>query len=303
MPNLVLSRQMREVAAQERERIFGAVVKMVGRLTEEVAEMMVEETAAEVRPVEARVVEAKPAKPLNGEAHVLEEMIQKAVDRAISDKFADVLQDISYRIGVLSDVAKSAQGLPHNITSQHLNLAHHLLDGYTFTTNSPSTGYVAWTDCHIVYQGVDYTISNSNTNQRYIYWVQATPSAFQVSNTKPSLGVNDCLVAVNEGGTPHVVLLPGKFRPGATLLDGTVSTNELGSAAVTSAKLAASAVGTSHIADGAVASTKLADGAVVGTKIGAGAVATSKLNLAAHMLYAFGAAVVGLTALLCGSGM
>jgi len=285
MPNLVLSRQMREVAAQERERIFGAVVKMMGRLTEEVAEMMVEETAAEVRPVEAKVVEAKSAKPLNGEAHVLEEMIEKAVDRAISEKFADVLQDISYRIGVLSDVAKSAQGLPHNITSQHLNLAHHMLDGYTFKANSPSTGYVAWTDCHIVYQGVDYTISNSNTSNKYIYWVQTTPSAFQVSNTKPSLGASDCLVAVNENGTPIVVLVPGKMRSGAYLLDGTIGTNEIGSAAVTSAKLAASAVGSSHISDGAVASTKLADGAVVGTKIGAGAVATSKLNLAAHMLY------------------
>jgi len=274
MPDIAMSRQMHEMILRERERIFGSVVKMVGKLTEEVTEMMAETEKPQEAIIEVQSIPTS-----------IEDVVQKAVDKAISDKFADVLQDISYRIGVLKDVAMSVQGLPHNITSQHLNLAHHLLDGYTFTANSPSSGSVAWTDCHIVFQGNDYTISNSNTNNKYIYWVQATPSSFQVSNTKPTLGANDCLVAINENGTPNLVLVPGKLRSAAILVDGSISSNELGSGAVTSAKIAASAVGSSHLTDGAVISTKLADGSVIGPKIGAGAVAASKLNLAAHMLY------------------
>lgn len=289
MGNLALSKRMQEVMAAERERIFGAVVKMIGQLTDKVAEMMVEEDAPakEVMDVEAVKTEKKiiDVKPSNGEAHVLEEMIEKAVDKAISEKFADVLQDISYRIGVLSDVAKSAQGLPHNITSQHLNLAHHLLDGYTFTANSPSAGYVAWTDCHIVYKGVDYAITNGNTNKKYIYWLLSQPGVFQTSDVKPTLGPDDCLVCVNEGGTPIVIMAPGKMPSGAYLLNGTVRTSELADGAVTNAKLAAGAVASSNIMDGAVGTAKIADGAVTTTKIGAGAVATSKLNLATHLIY------------------
>lgn len=275
----MLSDQTRSVILQERERMVANVVKLIGRLSDEVVGSMVAEPSCikDDNVINVDVVEEKPA--------CVDKVIEEKVAKVIDEKFAHVLQDISYRIGVLKDMVNTAEGLPHRITSQHLNLAHHLLDGYTFTNNSPSAGYVAWTDCHVVYQGTDYTISNSSTSNKYIYWVSATPSSFQTSNTKPSLGANDCLVAVNESGSAVVVLVPGKMRSGAYLMDGTVGTNEIGSSAVTSAKLAASAVGSSHISDGAVVSNKIADGAVVGSKIGAGAVATSKLNLAAHLLY------------------
>jgi hypothetical protein len=277
MRDLVISNRLRDMVWEERDRLARKAVRLVGKLCEDVMEEMA-----------ATTVDAQPvaeAKPLNGEAHVVEDAVEKAVERIISQKFGDVLSDISYRISVLQDLMKAAEGKPSRVTSAQLNLAHHLLDGYTFSANSPSPGYVAWSDCHIVYQGTDYTITNSNTSQKYIYWLQATPSSFQVSNTKLSLGANDCLVCVNESGTPNVVLMPGKFRSGASLLDGTVGANELGSGAVTSAKIAASAIFSSHISPGAVGTSQLADSAVTGPKIGAGAVATSKLNLATHMLY------------------
>jgi hypothetical protein len=275
MANVILSQQVQGLIWREREKILANVIRLVGKLTDEVVGEM-----ASVSDNGCQLVDT-PAVPAENPQQALASVVEQVIDA----KFADVLRDISYRIEVLKDVVSTAEGLPHKITSQHLNLAHHLLDGYTFTANSPSTGYVAWTDCHVVYQGTDYTISNSSTGSKYIYWLQATPSAFQVAATKPSLGASDCLVAVNEGGSPYVVLVPGKLRSGAYLLDATVGTNELGGGAVTSAKLAASAVAASHIVDGAVGSTKLADGAVIGSKVGAGAVATSKLNLAAHMLY------------------
>jgi len=302
---VVYGNQTRDLIWQERERILRGVVRMVGELSDRVVESIVEKPAvAETRQatVDVKPLPVKETKPkkkqsnkVNGEAHVLEEMVEKAVDKAISDKFADVLQDISYRIGVLQDLMKAVEGKPSRVTSAQLNLNHHLLDGYTFTANSPSSGYVAWTDCHIVYQGTDYTISNSSTNNKYIYWMQATPSAFQVSNSKPSLGANDCLVCTNEGGTPNVVLVPGKFRSGGSLVDGTVGTGELANSAVTSAKIAASAIFGSHISPSAVTGThispsavgsaQLADNAVTSAKIGAGAVATSKLNTAIHLIY------------------
>lgn len=266
-------RKIRSALQEERERVLTRVVKLVGKLCDDVIVDM-----AGFEEVQQREVLVSKS---NGEAVELE----KVVEKVIQEKFSDVLSDISYRLGVLQDVLKSATGEPHRVTTQHLNLPHHLLDGYTIYSNSPSAGYVSWSDCHIVYAGTDYTVSNSYTSQKYIYWRQTTPSVFQVTNTKPSLGASDCLVIVNENGTAVVQLVPGKLQSGAHLLDGTIGAAELGASAVTSAKIAASAIFSAHISPSAIVSTHMQDGAVTGPKIGAGQVATSKLNLATHLLY------------------
>lgn len=46
------------------------------------------------------------------------------------------------------------------------------------TDNTPSTGYIAWSDVHISYMGQTYTIPDGNTNYIYTYWLYAQPTEF-----------------------------------------------------------------------------------------------------------------------------
>jgi len=264
----------------EREKMLNNVVRLIGRLSEEVIGGMNGGGNGSAQACES------------GEQSL---DVEKVVERVIEQKFASVLHDIDYRIKVLYDAADRLSGAGDKVGSRDLNLAHHLLDGFTFTNNSPSAGYVAWAGCHIVYKGTNYTITDGNTNSKYIYWAFATPTVFSTSATKPSLGVDDCLIGVNDGGTFYPAIVPGKLYHGSTFVNGTVGTNEIAALAVTTglladgavstAKIASGAVGSGQIAAGAVGTTQLADGSITTAKIGAGQVATDRLNLAEHLLY------------------
>lgn len=204
--------------------------------------------------------------------------IKKAVSDALKDSFATVLHDITYRIDSLMQVGLAQAGLPHKVTSEMLNLAMPILDGFAFTNNSPTSGYVAWTDCNVVYKGTKYSITNANSNKKYIYWTLATtPTAFQSSDTKPTLTVDDILIAVNNGGTYQMVIGEGRMVNGAIINDGTIGTTEIGSAAVTTAKIASSAITSGLLASGAVTSGALASGAVTSGAIASGAVGATAI--------------------------
>lgn len=82
--------------------------------------------------------------------------------------------------------------------------------------------------------------------------------------------------ALGTGAVTERALTPGAVTAEA-LAEGSVSTRALADAAVTSEKVAAAAVSTSHLADGAVTSAKLGARAVVGDVLADGAVVTTKL--------------------------
>jgi len=84
---------------------------------------------------------------------------------------------------------------------------------YTIENNLPSAGCIRWTNLHMQYLGTNYTIVDGYTNYIYVYWTPATPTTLVVSNTFPTLGVNDCLIFLNKSGTAVVV-------PSATVLNG-----------------------------------------------------------------------------------
>lgn len=63
----------------------------------------------------------------------------------------------------------------------------------------------------------------------------------------------------------------------ATIVAGSIGTQELANGAVTSGKIASGAVGTEQIADGAITEDKIDDGAVTGDKIASGAVGTAQI--------------------------
>ena len=285
MEKMMFSYRLEEDMERERDRVLRNVVSLVGRLSDEVVSCMAGQptgraevipSMVDVKPVdvkpEAAMPKAIPAPPSNGRA------IEEVVEEVIAQKFGDVLTDISYRIGVLQDVLRSAQGEPHRVTSAHLNLSQHLLDGYLFHNNSPGATSVSWQDCNIAFQGNTHVVTNSATALRYIFWLSATPSVFQVSAAKPTLARNDCLVAVNEGGTAHVNLDPGKIQSGAHLVDGTIRESELGSAAVTSAKVAVSTIFTSHVSPSAITTDRINPSAVTTDRINPSAVTTDRIS-------------------------
>ncbi len=84
-----------------------------------------------------------------------------------------------------------------------------VLNGATWTNNSPSAGYVAWSSFSLTYQGVSYAIVAGNTNNKYIWWNKATSTTvLQSSNTAPSGAIDQFLVCLNSSGTA----LPALFQ-------------------------------------------------------------------------------------------
>jgi hypothetical protein len=291
MDNNLIPRSTLNLISQEREKMLNSVVKMIGSMSENVmAEMSGDEDTSMVvdvseRPSQDNVVD----------------IVNKSVEKALDGQLKSLLHDVDYRISVLQDLLGRVNIGPSKnsrIVSSDLNLAHHMLDGYTFTNNSPAAGSIAWAGAHVVYKGTDYTIPNGNTNLKYVWWDFTTPTAFQASATKPALTADDILVAVNEGGIAQVVVTPGKMLPGGALLDGAISSSELGSGAVTNAKLAALAVLEGNIGSGAVTNTKIGSNAVDSAKLSTGAVTAGKIadgGVSASTQFASG--VVNTTAL------
>jgi len=201
------------------------------------------------------------------------------VRRLVWKEARSLLRDVDYRISVLAELQKEAGG---KISSIQLILPKHILDGFTFTDNSPVAGSVAWAGCHIVYKGTDYTITDGNTDLKYIWWdYDATPNtAFQTSATKPALTDDDCLVCINDGGI-HRLVVGATMPHGAFLLGTTVDTGELKDSSVATAKLAAGSVLSDKLGDGAVVEAKIGTGAVTEGKVGAGAVTETKIGTGA----------------------
>lgn len=84
------------------------------------------------------------------------------------------------------------------------------LSGLTFTNNSPSAGYVAWSSFTLTYQGVTYTVASGNSNSKYIYWNKATSTTvLQKSATIPANAPDMFIVCVNFSGTAY----PTNFAP------------------------------------------------------------------------------------------
>lgn len=84
------------------------------------------------------------------------------------------------------------------------------LSGLTFTNNSPSAGYVAWSSFTLTYQGVSYTIASGNSNSKYIYWKKSvSTTVLQTSATIPANAPDMFIACVNFSGTAY----PSNFAP------------------------------------------------------------------------------------------
>lgn len=92
------------------------------------------------------------------------------------------------------------------ITATKLNILQIIVVGATWTDNSPSGGSIAWSGATVYYNGTEYTITNSNTALKYIWWSATTSNTtFQSSDTRPTLTDAEFMIATNNVGLHDLV--------------------------------------------------------------------------------------------------
>jgi hypothetical protein len=148
--------------------------------------------------------------------------------------------------------------------------------GMQVLDNTPSTGYIQWTDVGISYKGEVYNVENASTNLAYIYWKFADPHSFYGSNAFPSLGPDDLLVFLNKSGT-HMVVPGSTILDGSLFVPGSIMAIALSANSVTSEKILAGAIDSTHISAGAIGAQQIAAGAILADKIAAGVIDASKI--------------------------
>jgi hypothetical protein len=117
---------------------------------------------------------------------------------------------------------------------------------YSVSNNTPSAGYIQWIDVHIVYDGVDRTITNGNSNKKYIYWQLSNPTVLQGSDTYPTLGADDTIVFYNKSGIALSVL-QSQVADGGLVVPGTIVSDSLATGAVTADKVQAGSITASKL--------------------------------------------------------
>ena len=223
----------------------------------------------------------------------VDDALEEAVGRILETKLGHFLADIERRLGQTRELERSiaAGGGQRMVHAEDINSTRHMIDGYTVTANSPGAGSIAWAAVHVVYGGVDYTVADGNTANRYVWFVKpgtytpGTPVTLQSSNTKPVLANGDAMIFVNNSGTP-VSVLESSISPvvaassvdSTAIIAGAVGTTALADDAVTNAKIGPAAVGTTEVADDAVTNAKIGPAAVGTTELGDDAVTNAKIG-------------------------
>jgi hypothetical protein len=192
----------------------------------------------------------------------------QAIKNILHDELGHMISDVERRLSMAYEVEAGGRRTVH---APDLNVARHYIEGYTVTANSPGAGSIAWTSVNIVYNGVNYSLTNGNTALKYTWFAMATPTVLQSSNTQPVLATGDTLVFVNNSGVPTSVLEgSGGIAPA------------VGPASVNTSAIVAGAVGDTQISG--VTAAKLSGVLATGNipsldaaKITSGAFATAQI--------------------------
>ena len=85
--------------------------------------------------------------------------------------------------------------------------AHRLGKDATWTEDSPDTNSVAWADVILYWKDSAYTITDGNTDKKYVWWdYDVSTTTFQTSDTKPTLTYQDVLVATTDAGKLYLTM-------------------------------------------------------------------------------------------------
>ena len=147
---------------------------------------------------------------------------------------------------------------------------------YSITNQSPSTGYIAWSNVNISFDGSNYAITNGNTNLKYVYWLKSSPTVLQKSNTYPTLSSEDCIVFINNGGVATSVL-DSAVTDGGLIVPGTVTADAIAARAITASKIAVGTITANEIASNTITASKIAAGTITATEIAAETITGAKI--------------------------
>lgn len=227
--------------------------------------------------------------------------LDKRIENILHDKLAHFLTDIDFRIKQAYDIvdrSASAGIAKGKVYAEDLNLiGRHMITGYTITNDSPAVGSIAWSDLHMVYNGVNYDITSGSTALKYVWWSSTvTPTTLQTNNTKPVLAPGEVLLFMNAAGKAKVMLSDTNASMPQILSDGAVDTGSILANAVGSTAINANAITSNKIADLAISrtgqlaantvnTTAILANAITGNEILAGSVSATKLSILRHVLY------------------
>lgn len=177
--------------------------------------------------------------------------------------------------------------------AEDLNVNHHLITGYTVTSNSPTVGQIAWAAVHIVFGGTDYAITDGNcATTDYYLWFQkstatGTPPSMSavmqkaIATAKPTLATGDCIIFLNNSGVPVSVLeqnIPN------VVANNAIDQNALQANSVVAGKIASQAVGAANIVNNSITTGQISNTAgitgtqIAGTTIAAGNIANNTIT-------------------------
>ena len=181
------------------------------------------------------------------------------------------------------------------ITADKLAVLDPFVKAGTFSNNSPSAGYVAWSGVQIVKDGTVYSPADGNTANEVIWWDKSANvvkgSNHGSSGTAGTFenewnGAEDVLLGLNSDGTfqrlwTGTAIIGGQIYTDAIttrhLSANSVTTDKLAAGAVTTDILAANAVTAAKIAAGTITSNEIAANTIVAGNIAAGAIGTAQL--------------------------
>jgi len=145
-----------------------------------------------------------------------------------------------------------------------------ILDGDTWTDNTPGAGSIAWNSHSLYYNGNKYTILAGNSNKKYIYWqLVSSVNTYQKSDTAPTRDDTTFIICMNNSGSHNVAWnsIANQVIGSAYILDAAIVEAKISNLAVTNAKIGLLAVDTAQIAALAVEEAQIANLAVTDAKI------------------------------------
>lgn len=144
------------------------------------------------------------------------------------------------------------------ITASKLNTKALILEGDSWTDNSPIAGSVAWNSHTLYYNGVAHTIAAGNTANTYIYWEGA--GVYTTSETLPTLTDGQFMIATNISGAHDLAW--------NALANAVIGTAYLANAAITNAKI--NDLSADKITAGYLSASRLAAGSITADKLAVG---------------------------------
>ena len=146
----------------------------------------------------------------------------------------------------------------------------------TFNNNTPGAGSVSWVSAKVVYNGNEYTITNSNTSNKFVYWQLSSPTVFATSATLPVLGNNDFLVLINTSGT-HLLSWNSTVVDGSRITTGSVTATNIAASAITANEIAASTITAAKIAAGTITANEIAASTITAANIAASTITATEI--------------------------